>query len=235
MDTTFRQVDLSIDHCITRGWAITKENLGEFIGFALCLVGINIFVGIISFIWSYAMRTMYPSIAGEILSSILEFTSSWVLNLINFPLFAGFFVYALKKLRGEAASFGDFFGGFQYFLQLFLLGLVSGIIILIGILLCILPGLYLGMAYMFASLLVIGSGLDFWQAMETSRRAVNANFGSVFVLVLALIGINIAGALACLLGLLVTLPLSYCAIAVAYQLFFEEEVPPLPSHGPIVI
>jgi len=83
--------------------------------------------------------------------------------------------------------------------------------------------------------LVVARRLDFWSAMETSRRAVTANLGSVIVLLLALLGINILGAVACLVGLILSIPTSYCAAVVAFHMLFEEEpvIPPIP--GPVVI
>jgi uncharacterized membrane protein len=212
----YGRLDLSIGVCIQRGWDLVIENLGPLIGYACIVLAIH---------------------AGLALIPIL----GWIAGMVIGPaLSAGYFIYIRKKIRGEPAQFSDFFGGFDYLGQLFLLGLVSGILIFIGILLCILPGLYLFVAYMFASFLVIARELDFWQAMETSRKAVTANLGSMIFLLLAFLGINILGALACLVGLIFTIPLTYCASVVAFHMIFEEEVqtvaPPLPpTPGPIRI
>ncbi len=88
---------------------------------------------------------------------------------------------------------------------------------------------------MFSSFLVVARRLDFWSAMATSRRAVTANLGSVIVLLLALLGIDILGVIACLVGLILSIPTSYCAAVVVFQMLFEEEpaIPPIP--GPVVI
>ena len=119
---------------------------------------------------------------------------------------------------------------------MFLVGLVGGVLIFLGILLCIIPGLYLAIGYMFSSYLIVARNMDFWQAMETSRRAVTANLGSMVVLVLAIIGINILGVLALLLGLVVTIPTTYCATVVAFHVLFESEPPPIPpTPAPIRI
>jgi len=165
---------------------------------------------------------------------IVGWIASWV---ISPALSAGYFVYIYKRFRGEPARFEDFFGAMDHFAQLFLVGLVGGILIAVGILLCILPGLYLALGYMFASFLVVSRKLQFWQAMETSRRAVTDNLLPVIVLALALIGVNILGALACLVGLIVSIPLSFCATVVAFERIFGETVapPPVPASGAIRI
>jgi uncharacterized membrane protein len=210
----YRRLDLPIGICIQRGWDLAIQNLGPLIGYACVVIAISAALALIPILgW----------IAGVVISPSLS---------------AGYFIYVRKKLRGERADFTDFFGGFNYLGQLFLLGLVSGILITVGVLLCILPGLYLAVGYMFSSFLVIARNLDFWQGMETSRKAVTANLGSVIILLLALLGINVLGALACLVGLIFTIPLTYCSGVVAFHMIFEEEVPPAPpppTAGPIRI
>lgn len=206
----YRRLDLPIGICIQRGWDLAVQNLGPLIGYACVVLAIN------------AALVLIPIIG-------------WIAGIVISPaLSAGYFIYVRKKIRGEPAEFADFFGGFNYLGQLFLYGLVGGILIFVGTLLCILPGLYLAVGYMFSSFLIISRKLDFWQAMETSRKGVTANLGSVIILLLALLGINILGMLACLVGLIFTIPLAYCASVVAFHMIFEEEAPP-PAPGPIKI
>jgi uncharacterized membrane protein len=59
--------------------------------------------------------------------------------------------------------------------------------------------------------------MDFWPAMQASHDVVkNDYFGfTMFLIVMALI--NILGALCCIVGLLVTIPVSIAAITIAYQ------------------
>jgi uncharacterized membrane protein len=73
---------------------------------------------------------------------------------------------------------------------------------------------------MFASYLVIDRRLDFWPAMELSRRTVNPRWFGYFALVLLVALLNLAGALALGVGLLVTIPLSFCAVTAAYADLF---------------
>jgi uncharacterized membrane protein len=194
----YRRLELPIGDCIRRGWDLALQNLGPFIGYTCLVIAIHVALAFIPIL-------------------------GWVAGIvINPALSAGYFIYIRKKIRGEQAEFQDFFGGFDYLGQLFILGLVSGFLIFIGTLLCIIPGLYLMVGYMFSSFLVVARRLDFWPAMETSRRAVTDNLGSMIIFLLALIGINILGAVACLVGLIITVPLSYCATVVAFHMIFEE-------------
>jgi uncharacterized membrane protein len=139
---------------------------------------------------------------------------------VSTPLLMGNFIVSAKLLHGQTPEFRDFFSGFQYLLPLLLLSLVAGLFIGIGTLLLIIPGLYLLVAYMFASYLVVDRRLDFWPAMELSRRTVNPRCFGYFAFALLVILLNLAGAVALGVGLLVTIPLSFCAVTAAYADLF---------------
>jgi uncharacterized membrane protein len=139
---------------------------------------------------------------------------------VTSPLFMGNFIVSAKLLQGQPPEFRDFFAGFQYFLPLMLLSLVAGLFIGIGTLLLIIPGIYLIVAFMFASYLVVDRRLDFWPAMELSRHTVNPRWFSCFAFVLLVVLLNLAGAIALGVGLLVTIPLSFCAVTAAYADIF---------------
>jgi len=211
MDAAIRQIDLPVGECVRRGWDLAIKNLGPLLGYTIIVLAISIALGLIPILGAIATIVISPALS------------------------AGYFIYTRKSLRGEATVFGDFFGGFDYLGQLFLYGLVGGLLVAIGLVLCIIPGLYLAIGYMFASFLIVAKRMDFWAAMETSRKVVTANIGSVIVLILLQIAINILGLLACGVGLIISIPVSYCAGVVAYQMLFEEEVPPIPAAGPVTI
>ena len=84
-------------------------------------------------------------------------------------------------------------------------------------LLLILPGIYLAVAYILTVPLIIERKLGFWDAMEASRKIVTKRWFSFFGFGLLLLLINIVGALLCGIGLLVTVPVTYAAIVSAYE------------------
>jgi uncharacterized membrane protein len=71
--------------------------------------------------------------------------------------------------------------------------------------------------YKFTYLFILDKRMDFWPAMQASHEVVkNDYFGfTMFLIVMALI--NILGFLCCIVGLLVTIPVSLAAITIAYQ------------------
>jgi uncharacterized membrane protein len=95
--------------------------------------------------------------------------------------------------------------------------LVSGILTVLGIIALIIPGIYLGVGYIFAILFGVFGGFDFWTSMEYSRRLVHTNWWKFFGFFLVLLLLNIAGLLALLIGLLVTVPVTYLSIYVLFE------------------
>ncbi len=191
------------------GWELFKQNPGGFIGFAVVFFIIQ---GILGYL---------PRIGGLISLAITA------------PLGAGFYVVSAKLMQRRTPEFQDFFTGFQFFVPLMLLSVVSSILIILGFILLIVPGVFLMVCYLFPSMLIIDRRLDFWPAMELSRRVVQSQWFGFFIFILLIILINLGGVLLLGVGLLVSLPVSACAVAAAYadifglQSDYSESMPQL--------
>ncbi len=184
---------LNVQEYIKRGFEMFKEYVGEFIGFTLII-----------FVASAA-------------SSRLAFAGSFIISAAIASLSAGYGIAAFRLLSGQSLEFADFFKGFNYFLPLFLASLAGGFLVGIGFVLLIIPGIYLAVSYMFTTFLIIDYRMEFWQALETSRKIITKNWFAFFGFSFALCVINILGCLAFGVGLLVTIPVTACATAIAYK------------------
>jgi uncharacterized membrane protein len=133
------------------------------------------------------------------------------------PLIAGFHIFTMKKLMGRNAEFGDLFKGFNFFIPALVASLLIGLFTFAGTLLCVIPGLVVAAMYKFTYLFIVDKRMDFWPAMQASHAIVkNDYFGFTMFLILAFL-VNLLGVLCCLVGLLVTIPLTFAAITVAYK------------------
>jgi uncharacterized membrane protein len=133
------------------------------------------------------------------------------------PLQTGFHLYCAKKLYGRKAEVGDLFKGFDYFLAAFVAALIIGCFVFAGTLLCIVPGLIVAAALKFTYLFILDKKMEFWPAIQASHEAVKNDYFGFTMFLLALACINFLGVLACVVGILVTIPLSIAAITIAYQ------------------
>ncbi|WAL58549.1 hypothetical protein [Thermocoleostomius sinensis] len=206
-----------ISSYLGRGWDLLQQKLGSFIGFtAIFVFVIPIALAIIAAILDPASvdpSTNRPSTGIAPLLNAASF-------IVSPALEAGFYLVALKLAKQRLTSFSDFFRGFHYFLPLLLARLVTSILIVLGFLLLIIPGIYLAVAYGLVFPLILERKMDFWQAMETSRRVITKRWFSFFGLGLLLFLINLVGLLPFGLGLLITIPLSYCTYIAAYESVF---------------
>ena len=137
--------------------------------------------------------------------------------ILQGPLTVGFYIYIMKRMLNRNADFSDLFKGFNFFIP----GLVASIVIAlftsIGVVLCIIPGLVVAAMYKFTYLFIVDKRMDFWPAMQASHAVVkNDYFGfTMFLLLMALV--DILGALCCIVGLLISIPVTFAAIAAAYR------------------
>jgi uncharacterized membrane protein len=144
---------------------------------------------------------------------------------IQGALIAGFHIFTLKKLAGRRAEFADLFTGFNFFIATLVASLLIGLFTFLGTLLCIIPGLVVAAMYKFTYLFIVDKRMDFWPAMQASHAVVKQDYFGFTLFLLAAVGVNILGAFCLLVGLLVTIPMTFAAITVAYQeiVGFDEQ------------
>ncbi|WP_205370879.1 MULTISPECIES: DUF2189 domain-containing protein [Thermoleptolyngbya] len=188
---------VDIGKYLGEGWELFKKNAGGFFGFTLIMLLVSII----------------PQVLPERIKPLGSIASS----VLSGPLGAGFYIVAFKLMKQRATTFSDFFRGFNHFLPLFLASLVTGILTLIGFALFVLPGIYLAVAWMFTTPFIVDRKFDFWDAMESSRKVISRNWFSWFIFLIVLALLNFVGFLLFGVGALVTIPLSACAVAIAYQ------------------
>jgi hypothetical protein len=191
-----RGVVIDIGSAVSRGWALVRDNMGLLVGASL--------LG-----WLITIGLAFVPVVG------------WVVGIV---LLGGLDYMFIRRIRGEAVQIGDVFAGFNLaFLHLALAGLVKWLLTSLGFVLCILPGIYLAVAYVFALPLVIDKRMEFWPAMEVSRQVVHRHWWSIFVLVIVLWIIACVGFLACFVGALITIPVASAALMYVYEDLFGPE------------
>jgi hypothetical protein len=172
--------------------------------------------------WDLFMADFWPILGVSALILLIVGT----VGILAGPLLGGLFWYFLKKIRREPAQVSDAFAGFnQSFVQLFLGALVASLLVTIGFAACILPGIYLGVAWKLALPIIIDKRLGFWDAMEVSRKVLTRCWWSFFLFLIVCTLINIGGVLLCGIGLLFTAPLTMLALTFLYEDLFGSTKP----------
>jgi hypothetical protein len=142
--------------------------------------------------------------------------------LIAPPLYSGLYLVANKISQGLPVAYSDYFGGFRYLWLSFSIWLIAQVLIVFGLFALIAPGVYLAVGYFFAVLMGMFGGFDFWTSMELSRKLVTRNWWKFFVLVLILIGMNLATLITFGMALVITLPMTFFVNYVVFEELTKE-------------
>jgi uncharacterized membrane protein len=195
-----RRTSIDISSALSRGWALVRDHL-------VVLVGATV-LG-----WLVTVGLAFVPVLG------------WI---VGFVLLGGLDYMFLRRIRGEDVQIGDVFAGFNLaLLDLTMTGLVKWLLTSLGFILCVLPGIYLAVGYVFALPLAIDKKMEFWTAMEVSRRVVHEHWWSVFALLIVLILVVLAGFLLCGIGELLTIPLATAALMYVYEDLFGTPATPV--------
>lgn len=149
--------------------------------------------------------------------SLIVFVLSMVsLGLLFGPLSVGQIRMIEKQQRGEDIAINDVFAGFASFGSAFLTTLILFVGVFIGMLLLVLPGVLVGLAWGFAIWFVALENASPTAALSGSWQLLKNNTVSVLV-VFVLLGVVNAVAGTVVLATLITAPLSMIFGTVAYQ------------------
>lgn len=186
-----------------------------------------------------ALLILGPFLLGEIVSGVLlarhpaslalrglNLGAAFGLCVLTVPVMAGLTGTALKQLRGEAIATADFFRAGHAFLPLLGATLLCALGISLACACLCVPGVVLGGMLLPVAPLIVDRRAGGLRAIALAARLGRQNpalFSAYFVIWFAL---HLLG-FACILGLVVTLPLMAIAQAVAYYDLYEG----LPTYG----
>ncbi len=151
---------------------------------------------------------------------LLEIFLQLAMIAVTTPLWAGVYMIGLRRSVNAPIRAGQVLDYFNTTLPLLGLYILMTILIVIGFLLLILPGIYLAIAYMLAIPLVVDKKMGIWEALETSRKAVTKRWFSIFGLTLLIMLINAIAMIPLGLGLIWTVPMSTIAFGILYRNIF---------------
>lgn len=155
-----RDVRIGVGHAFARAWHLIGQHFGT-VAAASFLVWIIITLALLP-AWCLGVPAM----------------------LVYGPLVGGLFMLFLKLIREGSASPMDVFALTRdSALTLMMTGFVGLMLTEIGLMCCcVVPGIYLHVAWLLSLPLVADRGLGFWDALETSRRVATQQWFKMFAL-----------------------------------------------------
>lgn len=214
--------DFTIGEILSEAWARTKGVKGSFLlaWFFYIIVAVVINMAF-TFIGPDPELLMNQGRMSE--GMIWSIAPSLITIPILYPILAGIVLMGIHRSVDADINATSVFGHYKMIVPLTLLTIVTGILIMLGFLLLIIPGLYLSVAYMMAMSLMIDRNMGFWSAMETSRKAVSRHWFKVFFLYLLMGLLMMLASLPMFIGLIWVLPLMSIGHGVLYKYMFGVE------------
>ena len=212
---------LTVGDAIGYGWARFKANPWTWIGAV-----------VIAAVIQSVLNTLFGNRSALRVDTFAQsfWTVNWIIGsilatvvgyLINAALVRG----ALDEVDGRRPGLGAFFR-FTNVGNVILASILVGVLTAIGLMLFVIPGVIVSFLSWWTLQFVIDRDDSAVDGIRSSFRAISSQAGPVFLLALALIGINILGAIPLGLGLLVTIPLTIIASTYAYRIVSGRGVAP---------
>jgi len=209
------------------GWKKFRENAATFVLATLIIVAVAV-------VLNFALQTVVDRIfgsgdvridpdtlevsGGRSLLANLFFTllASSAASIVTYFLQAGVIRASLKVADGGKPDLGSVFTTEQAS-KTFITALLLAAGVLVGTLLCYLPGLLFSIATAYSLYFLVDNDVEPIDSIKKSVRFVFDNIGQLILLFLASIAALIVGAILCGIGLLVAIPVVLLANAYAFR------------------
>ncbi len=188
---------------IKKAWEIVKKN-AKLIGILL----------VIYFAFNFA-QSFVVGMLGE--SMLLANIVSLAFTVGAIFLQLGFYKIILDLVDGKNPTFQQLWAYPQYLLRGIAVTILSGLAILGGLILLVIPGIYIAIRLQFALYYLVDKNTGVMDSLKGSWNITQGNVLNIFLFMLILIGLNILGAIALLVGLLITIPVSFIAVTLLYR------------------
>lgn len=164
--------------------------------------------------WNIYIKNFIIIILATLVAMVL---GGLTLGILYIPLLVGVQMLFVKAKRGEPIVFNDVFSPINRFFSIFFGSIYMAILICIGLILLIVPGLCWASWWMFALLFIYDKKMNIGEGMAASKNIVRKNnlWMHLILILLACVVADI-GIYIFKIGFLFTMPLGMGAIACAY-------------------
>ncbi len=195
---------------IVFGWEKFKEN-------APFLIGVFLIMGAVSFLFDAANKLEISAFMLFIVG-VLGFVISTILQM-------GVTRIVLNIHDGREVSFNNLIGETSLLVKFILAQILTMIAVFAGLILFIVPGIIAAIGLFFVPYVVIDKKLGPIEAIKESWRLTKGHKWNVFFFSLLFVLINLLGMLAFMVGLLVTMPITFLAAVYAYRWLDKQDTP----------
>jgi hypothetical protein len=226
---------ISVGRVVGRSWTLTLRHFG-FIFLAFLVYFVSIFA--VSFLLSFVeiklgLVSQEPAEPGDGLSGA---PTGGPLSAFGSQLFSTWLMLGLTRIglnivSGEPVSVGQLFGEGGKIFKGLVASLLFGIMIILGLCLLVVPGIYLALRYGQFLPAIVDRNMGILEAFRYSAALTTNNKWNLVVMAFAMFGVILAGSLALGVGLFVAVPMTWLMQLIAYRWMQKGERAVLDSPG----
>ena len=194
---------IEIGKAIGYGWESVKKNLWYFVGMAIV-------VAVVQGIPSYFDKSDMG--IESIISLVL---STWIT--------VGYLHIILNFYKNKKKPLSEMFTQWKYFGRALLASIWIGLIVLVGLILLVFPGIYLALKYQFVMNLIVDKNIGVSEAMKESAEMTKGVKWQLFGFGFTALGVMILGAICLGVGVLVAMPVVLIAEIYIYNNLLTKE------------
>jgi uncharacterized membrane protein len=195
----------SIGEALGFGWATLRERFGTLVGL---IVVSAIIVAIPQLIQQGAVQQQAGPIAA--IFGVIAFVAQAIVSL-------GWARVTLKLHDGQGVEMSDLVEPYPLIWKYIVASIIASIAIGIGFMLLIVPGVLLAIRLGFFPYIIVDEGAGPVEALQRSWELTRGSFWHLLGLGFVFGLLNVLGAVALLIGLLVTIPITAIAMAYVYR------------------
>ena len=215
VDIDTADYDFSIGAVLSEAWEKTSGLKGSFwAAGAIFFVAVLILGAVLG--GGSALLSGQGDAGGVLMGLFVQL----VIMAVMYPFMAGIVMLGIERSVDLPLSYKNVFSYFSYTLPLLGVAVLMSLLVTIGFILLIIPGIYLSLAYMFAVPLVVEKNLGIWDAMETSRKAVTRHWFKFFFLFLIMGVLVMISVIPFGIGLIWTYPMMVVMMGIMYREIF---------------
>jgi hypothetical protein len=204
----------SVGNAFSYAFEKFKANWGPLVLITLLLLVASVVVNLLSqLIFGGVGQTTVDPQTGQIeggglfgVAMILSLLSSALVFAVQLVIQSGIIKGALSLSRNEPLTIGSAFSGINWG-QVVLASIITGAMIFVGLILCIIPGIVVAFLTSYTLYFVIDRNMSAIDAIKASFTMVKDNVGQLLLFFLATIAAVIVGACLCGVGLLAAIPI----------------------------
>ncbi len=211
--------------CVKRAWDLTVKHIAPLLVSLLIFIAVSVAISFVFTLGTLAAG-VHPTLSGEAGASAnrmsgahlgITIASNLVSNIVSVFFMLGMTRICLNIVSGRPASVGMVFSQGDKLVRTFFAGILYALMVGIGLLLLIVPGIYLALRYGQYMNAIVDRNMGIMDAFAYSSRITANNRMNLFVISIFVFGISIAGFVACFVGLLFAYPMILVLWTVTYR------------------